>query len=308
MKNHLPLTLLIMSAACGCTATRFDATDRLINSAHNVARQIAYVESTRQELARHVADNQPDFTHLKPLTYVSDDGATNFYFHARDAWLPVGPSGWFVFRCHSMHAEFNRQYLDVGDLSIGMDNAGQYYFNRTHVCGSLSFAATASGHFSDIGDFLNRNPSWLPLPDDWKHTVPCAPDVDITSYVVGNWRGTAARPDGTDVETSIEFTDYDLAHVDIGTAMSCMSSYTIVSAHAIEFQDAGFIGGKLSLDGTRLRGTISQPVEDDDEMDRLMASQKTNAVEVVYSHTNTYTGVWSKVPPKGGPKPKPQAS
>ena len=295
MKSNMLLALLVVSVISGCATGKFNATERLVDSDHNASRQIAYIEATQQELTQYATTNEPDFTGLKLRTYVSDDGATNYYFHTRDAWLPVGPEGWLLFKCHSLHSEWNWDYWDIGDLSIGLDNTGQYYFTRDHVCGALSFAAPPSGHYSGIADFLAQNPRWHTLPDDWKRTAPCAPDADIASFIIGNWSGTATGPNGTNVVIDMELGDHGYAHLDIDETMSCGASYTITSAHTIEFKDDGFIGGRLSLQGNRLVGAITEPVEDQEEMDRLMALRKTNTVEVIISHTNVYTGVWNKI-------------
>ena len=295
MKSNILIVLLVVSVISGCATGKFNAADRLVDSGHNVSRQIAYIEATQQELARHATTNEPDFSGLKLHTHVTDDGATNYYFHTRDAWLPVGAEGWFLFKCHSLHSEWNWDYWDIGDLSIGLDSTGQYYFNRDHVCGALGFAAPPSGHYSGIAEFLAQNRRWHTLPDDWKRTTPCAPDVDIASFIIGKWSGTATGPNGTNVVIGMKLGDRGCAHLDIDETMSYGASYTITSACTVEFRDDGFIGGRLRLEGNRLIGAIAEPVEDQEEMDRLMALRKTNTVEVIIIQTNLYTGVWNKI-------------
>lgn len=289
MRSALTWVVVATAIVTGCATERILDVRGPVNNRYNSTRQRAYITTTQARLGAYVVTNRPDFSSQGVYTNVSQ-GVTNRYLDVRDTWIPIGDKGWFYFVCHSWHSERNHTYCDVGDLSIGLDNAGSYYFCRTHVCGALSFRLPASGRYSNMDDFIQHNPDWHPLSADWATLAPLAPTVDITSHIVGTWHTAAIRSTAETSGIDVEFRNNGSAHVTIKAGAGSHSGgtrYENLSASTLVLTN-GFFGGRLDLNGTDFVGTITEPVYDDAEMERLMTIRKTNTVEVIYSHTNVY--------------------
>jgi hypothetical protein len=142
-----------------------------------------------------------------------------------------------------------------------------------------------------MDDFMRHNPDWHPLPEDWAERAPPAPDIDIVSHVIGMWHATTITSETATAGIDMEFTEHGSAHVtikgDVGESWGG-ASYRVLSPTTLVLTN-GFLGGTLELKGRDLIGTITEPVEDNAEMERLMAARQTHTVEVIYSHTNRYT-------------------
>ena len=280
-----------MAIVAGCATERGIDVRGPVEIRYNIARQRSYITDTQARLAAFVSTNQAAFISHAVHTNVSE-GVNNRYMHVKDTRIPIGENGWFYFVCHSWHSEWrNYTYCDVGDLSIGIDNAGNYYFCRTHVCGSLIFRLPALGSYSSMDDFMRHNPDWHPLPEDWTERAPPAPEIDIASYVIGMWHATTITSETATTGIDIEFTEYGSADVrikgDVGESWGG-TSYQVLSPTTLVLTNS-FFGGTLELKGKDLIGTITEPVEDNAEMERLMATRQTNTDEVIYNHTNRYT-------------------
>jgi hypothetical protein len=156
----ISLGFLLLLTSCATSPNRSDGL--LIDKKCNISRQCIYIADTQARIAAYVKTNRPDFSALQVHTNVSN-GATNLALRIRDTWIPIGANKWFYFVCHSWHSEWNYPYCDIGDLSIGIDDTGRYYFCRTHVCGVLSFRLPASGKYADMVDFEKCNLGSMPL-------------------------------------------------------------------------------------------------------------------------------------------------
>ncbi|MEI6219552.1 MAG: hypothetical protein WCP86_11685, partial [bacterium] len=167
-----------MVVLAGCALDQSCLAEPLIDSRCNITRQRAYIADTQARLASCVLTNRPTFAEVR--TDVAG-GITNHSLHGKDTWIPIGTNGWFYFVCHSSHSEWSFPYRDVGDLSIGIDDAGEYYFCRRHVCGALSFRLPTSGRYDSMVALKEYNRDWHNLPSNWTNLVPAAPAVDITS-------------------------------------------------------------------------------------------------------------------------------
>lgn len=291
MRTSLTWVAVATAIAAGCTTERGLDVRGPVNSRYNIARQRAYITRTQATLAACVITNQPAFADQRVYTNVSE-GVTNRYLRARDTWIPIGDAGWFYFVCHSWHSEWrNYTYCDVGDLSIGIDNARNYYFCRTHVCGALSFRLPTSRGYTNMHDFILHNPDWHPLPADWAKFAPPPPEVDITSHIIGTWHATTIRSTAETSGIDVEFGDYGSAHVTIKAGAGSHSggtSYEILSASTLVLTN-GFFGGQLTLNGADLTGTIEEPVR------KVDCDAPMNVpMPVVYSHTNVYTCTFVK--------------
>jgi len=299
MRELPTFSVIAMVLLVGCATDRDSTCSLLIDSRCNIARQRAYVADTQAHLAAYVLTNKPAFTTKKVSTFVLD-GVTYRWLSVTDTWLPIGTSGWFYFVCHSAHHSAFHPYYDIGDLSIGIDNGGRYYFSRTHVCGCLTLNLPASERYASMNEFILCNPDWHLLPQDWKRTAIQPPAVDIASHIVGHWRPTRR------IESLIADVRVDLSFATSGSAVvsiecpegitSTATRYKILSDDHVVLTNDSCFSVDLYLNGLDLQGLIEQPVTASSELDRLIKVRHTNSVEFIYSHTNRYAGTWTKIP------------
>lgn len=291
-------SLVFLTVAIGCVTNDRRLTELLVDPECNIIRQRAYITETQVHLANSVGACEPRFFDPPVSTGFTD--RPFFVSHATQGWIRIASDGWFHFVSHSStHASLKKIYYpDVGELSIGMDNSGQYFFCRTHACGAPFFTIPPSGGFKDMAELQRWNPFWHPIPNDWQSLAPHSPPIDIASYVVGKW-----NVELTDVSSGRSFRGYvDFQPTGHGRGVVSLVGSNVVyggrtplecsvaSFDSVLFTSSSSTGftGPVYLKGLDFEGVLKEPVEDTDRMNRLRLERQTNSVEVILSHTNHY--------------------
>jgi hypothetical protein len=290
MKTRCLIQLVLTVTLSGCATISFDATDGLIRPKANVRRQCEYIEKTRKDLAQQVHLATPDFSDSILSSRVTTNGTREYVYLVTDKYVPVGADGWLLFSAHSLHKEPNWRYVNIGDLSIAIDHAGQYYFSRKHVCGFLEVHSSQSGIYDSSEDFLRRNPDWCRMPDNWEQTAPSYPAIDITAHVLGTWRATSLTSSCHAAYANLQFEDDFKLLCKVKTHpredRPATLYYSIMSSDKILFtQDNGFgKAGELHLIGSKLVGHL---VTINGVFDTSYRTESTV--------TNRLEGIWERV-------------
>jgi hypothetical protein len=82
----------------------------------------------------------------------------------------VGEKGWVYIITHSMHHD-GLLSPTIGDLSLAVDNDGNYYFCDDHVCGGVEMKSGKGSGFADIGEFINA-PNFPVGNNKWQRLAP----------------------------------------------------------------------------------------------------------------------------------------
>lgn len=135
---------------------------QLLNPWRSISNQCSFIFAAVHQLTE--ATNSPCIVIKQQKLWKLDD-RNEFKFSSGGGPIPVGANGWFLYVGHSHWSADN-----VGDLSIGRDHTGNYYFTHSHTCGGLKFWIGPSKAYVSMQDFLARNTSWHLIPniDEWK--------------------------------------------------------------------------------------------------------------------------------------------
>ncbi len=162
MKN-LAVALLGICHFAVIAPAQTNSAPLLLNPKYSIPHQRTFVIDCIHQLANPT--NQKCLS-IPQLRLGGPDEHSTFSFGASDARIPISTNGWFQFLSHSWHSDNHRSGdTAIGDLSIGRDHAGAYYFSRSHVCGLHYFHVGSSKAYASMRDFLTRNPAWQPIAD-----------------------------------------------------------------------------------------------------------------------------------------------
>lgn len=107
------------------------------------------------------------------FTWDNEGQIAHRYFFRKSGILKFSSGDWIYVVLHSGHDDPSGSNAEaIGDLSLAIDQDGNFYYNQGHICGEIGFEAlsdkkinTSKGFFKHFKDDQDGS-SWFPLLED----------------------------------------------------------------------------------------------------------------------------------------------